>query len=457
MIDTIIVLAYLILILIIGIIKRNSGRDFNSFTKITEKLEGNKLILVATIFATAIGGGTTFGIAEKVFVSNAAHSYGLILTIPIDIIIATFVVPKLIKHEGAETVGDIIYSYYGSSGRYIGGGAAILVSMGLLAAQISVSGRIFEYILQVDYLAGVIVSSTIIILYTTIGGLQSVIFTNQLQFFSIIFAIPVISIFGLYQIGFEKILLKANLHKFSFFHNQDLIKNTFSASLGFAVINLLPTFIQRVLINKDAKTTKYAIYIKSFIYFFFLIFITLNGLIAYIQYPNIKASLALPHLIDQIIPSGIKAFVIIGFLAAVMSTADADLNIISITVVKDFFIPIFKIKNQQYMLYLARISNIFIGIIAIIIALRFHQVVDLVMFIAGFWSPVILVPLIFGLFGIVITQKGFILSSIAGFSSFLIWSFLFEQNLNIKSVFVGTLAQFIIFLSLFALSVKRST
>ncbi|RTK92829.1 MAG: sodium:solute symporter family protein [Rickettsiales bacterium] len=445
MIDIIIVCAYLLLLPIIAVFKKRSSNNFDSFSKITEKLKGNKLILIATIFASSIGGGTTFGIAEKAFSENIAHSYGLMLAIPVDIMIAIFVLPKLIKHYGSESVGDIMYTYYGNAGRYIGGLSSILVSTGLLAAQISVSGRIFEYILQIDYLLGVVLSYSIVVIYTTIGGLQSILFTNLLQFFAIIIAIPIISFFGLYQIGVENFINIIPMQKVSFTNNPDLLYTTISATLGFMVINLLPTFIQRALINKNTQTTRSAIYTKSIIYFIFLIFITLNGLIAFIKYPEIKASLALPYLIDHIIPTGIQGIVVVGLLAAVMSTADSDLNILSITIVKDFFNPIFSIINQKKMLILVRLTNIIVGSFAIILALSFNRVVDLVIFVAGFWGPVVLIPLLFGLYEITISKIGFILVSICGASSFIIWSHYFETITSLKGVFVGTAANLALF------------
>lgn len=144
MIDIVIVVFYLAALLIIGIIKRSKASNFHSFSRVSsQNVDKNKLILVATIFASSIGGGTTFGIAEKTFVDNASYSYGLILAIPADLAIAYFIIPRIVKHYGAETVGDIMASYYGSIGRYITGFASILVSIGLIAAQISVSGRIF--------------------------------------------------------------------------------------------------------------------------------------------------------------------------------------------------------------------------------------------------------------------------------------------------------------------------
>jgi Na+/proline symporter len=406
-------------------------------------------MLVATIFVSSVGGGTTFGIAEKAFSGDISYSYGLLLALPIDILIAIYVVPQIIKHYGAETVGDIMVKYYGKSGRFIAGITAVIVSVGFVGAQISVSGYIFQYILKINYIEGVILSYGIVIIYTTIGGLQSIMFTNLLQFFAMIIAIPIITIYGLNKIGISNFIAQIPSEKIYLFHDNnlasDLFLNTITVMLGFYVMNLYPNFIQRTLINVDPKATSKAIYLKSVIYAIFLIFITLNGLIAYNLYPSYPSNLALPYLIDQIIPTGLQGVVIVGLLAAVMSTADSDLNITSITLVKDLLNPIFKIKNQQKLLLIARIANVIIGSFAIIIALRFNNVIDLVVFITGFWGPIIVVPLIFAFFNIIISPKMMILSGLSGIGSFLIWEYCFAYDFRLKGVFIGTVASLLIF------------
>ena len=448
MIDLIIVASYLIFLLIIGLSQRSATSGFKGFATINDSsTQKNKLILVATIFASSIGGGTAFGLSEKAFASNVAYSYGLFLAIPTDILIAMYIVPKLtMKHYGAETVGDIMFSYYGVVGRTIGGLAALLVSIGFLAAQVSVSGRIFEYILQVNYVEGVVISYGIILIYTTIGGLRSVLFTNLIQFFAILVAIPIISVFGLYKIGLSEFVHSLPDEKIAIWNNLPLVKTTISAFLGFAVMNLFPTFIQRALINKDSKNTSKAIYIKSFIYAIFLILITINGLIAFIIYPESKSSLALPYLIDHIIPIGFQGLVVTGLLAAVMSTADSDLNITSATLVKDFLKPIFNLSDQKKMLILARVTNVLIGSLAIYFSLMFSSVVDLVIFIAGFWAPIILVPLVFGLYDITISKAGMVTCAFVGSLSFIIWECSAKSDSDLKGVFIGTLVSLLAFI-----------
>lgn len=171
-------------------------------------------------------------------------------------------------------------------------------------------------------------------------------------------------------------------------------------------------------------------------------------LIAYKLYPNQPSNLVLPYLINQIIPTLIQGIVMSGLLAAVMSTADSDLNVTSIAIVKDIINPIFKVKNQQKLLLIARIINVIIGSFAIIVALKFSNVIDLVVFFTGFWGPVTLVPLITTLFGIRTSKTIMVLSSLGGAAIFLIWEYysLSLQYFNLRGVFIGTMVSLVIFI-----------
>ncbi|WP_342224857.1 sodium:solute symporter family protein [Rickettsia endosymbiont of Urophora cardui] len=442
-IDNIIVFLYLISILAVGIYYRAKNSSFKNYANVESKVQNNKLLLIATIFASSVGGATTFGITEKAFLGHAYYAYALILTIPIDIIIAIYVVPLIAKHHGAESIGDIMSIYYGNLGRFIGGVSSVIVSVGFLAAQISVSGYIFQYILKINYIEGVILSYSIVLIYTTIGGLQSIVFTNLLQFFAMIIAIPVVTFIGLNKIGsinpIGDLIVETK--------QSNLFSYIIAAALSFSVMNLYPTFIQRALINKNPTQTTKAIYTKSVIYLFFLICVTLNGLIAYKLYPEQPSSLVLPYLINQIIPPLIQGLVISGLLAAVMSTADSDLNVTSIAIVKDIINPILQVKNEQKLLLIARIINVATGSLAIIAALKFNNVIDLVVFFTGFWGPVILVPLVTTLFSIRVPTQIMVLSSISGAATFLLWEHysLSLQYFNLRGVFIGTIVSCLIF------------
>lgn len=439
MIDNIIVFAYLISTLGIGLYYRARSSGFKSFASIKDSAKKDRLLLVATIFASAVGGGTTFGITEKVYSGHISYAYGVVLNILVDIAVAYFIVPRLTKHYGAESIGDIMARYYGDAGRIITGIASLVICLGFIAIQISVSGRIFEYILGIDHFTGIILSYGVVIVYTTVGGLRSVVFSNILQFFAMIITIPLLSLINLYSIDLTDFWQVVSTERVMASPETDLLSETIVVALGFCVMGMYPGFLQRTLINSDHRQTSQAIYIKSAILFFFVGFITLGGLIAYYLFPGEVPGLALACLIDRTMPAGVQGLVVVGLLAAVMSSAEADLNISSISLVKDVLSPIFTFDNQNRLLSIARIMNILIGSTAILMALRFPSIVDLFIFIVGFWVPTVVVPLVFALFDMVIPKKPLILCTICSLVSFILWEIYFAQQVALKGVFVSTL------------------
>ena len=437
MLDLMIVVTYLVVLMCVGIMYRSRMARLKDFSQSVGSFKRSKLFLIATLFASAVGGGTTFGMTEKVFTNNLALVYGMLLTVPIDILIGIYIVPLLSRFSGITSIGEIMQQHYGISGRVITGIAALITSLGYLAAQISVSGKIFQYLLGVDALVGVVSSYIIIISYTAIGGLRSVMVTNMLQFIAMLIAIPTITALGLYQIGIDNFITQLRYEQYSIF-DHSLLTETISAALGFAVMGIPPTFVQRIVLNKNSAITTTAVIYKSLIYFVFIALIGINGLIAAQLIPASNTHLVVPILIDQIIPVGLKGVVIIGLLASVMSTADSDLNVASTSIVNDIFkCALIDVSNRKILL-LARFLTAIIGIFAIVLAMFFSNVVDLVVFIASFWVPIIVVPMLFSAMGRVISRYEFLFTVLVTMIVLYIWHIHFSAHI-LRAVFVGVL------------------
>jgi SSS family solute:Na+ symporter len=441
MLDISILIIYLFVLFFIGIW---IGKDNNSFKEYGQKvgnLKNNSFILLATTFATSVGGGTTFGIVEKVYLEDLGYSYALILSAFADILIGYILVPKLIEYREMMTVADIFEKYYGKFGKFVIGFATIIICVGYLSVQIAVSSKIFQYFFQISDLKSVVFSYAIVVAYTSFGGIKSVIFTDIIQFILMVIAIPIALILGINHFDGE-FLSKIPEVKYSLSNNQ-LVENFIYGSLCFLFTGLNPASIQRALLSKDYKITQNAIIQKSIVYIIFIGIISFIGLAVYLFDSGMSHKLALSHFIDQIIPVGLKGFVLIGFISAAISTADSDLNLATVSIVNDIIKPFFKIKNQELKLKIARIVAIALGIFAIYFSLIFPSVIDIVIFFANFWSPLVFVPLIFILFKKTISHNAFIVLTIL----VMIVTITFEYNNftnKIPSMFVGVLLSFML-------------
>ena len=70
MIDKLIFILYIATILSIAIYFRSKSKKFSDYTKIGSSFASSKIVFVAAIFTSSVGGGTTFGIPEKVYHDN---------------------------------------------------------------------------------------------------------------------------------------------------------------------------------------------------------------------------------------------------------------------------------------------------------------------------------------------------------------------------------------------------
>lgn len=441
--DALIILAYLLFLLAVGIYFKANPNSLRKYSHVQKPIRTNRLILAATIFAGSVGGGTTFGLTEKILVSNLAYSYALIITMIVDILVAIYLVPHIAKYHGAISIGDIFEENYGRLGRIMAGIGVVISSVGFLAAQITVSSYLLSGVFAIGKNIAVALSYLIIIVYSTIGGLRSIIVNNFLQFCSMIIGVVLFSYFALNHIHFGEFISSIPAEKYDL-TTGSLFYDTIFLAMNFSIVICYPTFIQRATLNKDSRFMKDAVIVKSLIYVFFIIAISFNALIVEYLSPHPNTAIALLQSIKQIVPIGISGFVIIGFLSAAMSTADSDLNIASISISRDILMPIFDIKNSRNLVIIAQIATFVIGLLSIYISLLFTNIVDIILSVAILWAPWLLVPFIASLFGIYVEQRQFLICSLIGIITCLLWDFYI--NIKLQGIFVGTMLHLVCFL-----------
>lgn len=441
--DALIVLCYLALLFGSGIYFRARSNSMQSYSSVGKKIRTNRLILAATIFAGSVGGGTTFGLTEKILSGNLAYSYALIITVIVDILVAIYLVPRITKYYGAISIGDIFYKNYGNLGRIMAGFGVIVSSIGFLAAQIKVSSYLLKGIFGIDQNIALMVSYLVIIAYTAIGGLRSIIVNNFLQFCAMILGILMFSFFALQNISLTEIVNSIPAEKYDL-SEPALLFDTICLTLTFSMVICYPTFIQRAVLNKNGKFVKDAVIAKSIVYVFFIAAISFNALIIEYLHSSADLSMALLESIKRIVPVGISGIVIIGFLSAAMSTADSDLNIASLSVSRDILMPILGLKKSKSLVGASQIAVVIMGLVAIYISLQFENIVDIVLSVATLWAPWLLVPFIASLYGIKVEKTFLALSSFCGIIACLMWDY--SSSIKLQGIFVGTMVNLICFI-----------
>jgi Na+/proline symporter len=119
---------------------------------------------------------------------------------------------------------------------------------------------------------------------------------------------------------------------------------------------------QRIFAAQDIKTARNASFLSAGLFFIFGTVLTIIGMAAKNNFPNIQPEEALYYGLFQLIPLSLLGIVIVFVLAAIMSTIDTELFYLSSSISKDFLYN----KNNNSEEILAKNIRKYILVLAII-------------------------------------------------------------------------------------------
>lgn len=394
------------------------------------------LVLVATIFATLIGGGSTLGIAERVYSIGLVFALTCLGPIINKLLTARYIAPRTKVLQNMISAGDIAEHYYGKTAKVITGLAGTAFMVGSLGVQVSSIGYISHVFLDVSYGWGVFIGAAIIVVYSSFGGVKAVTATDVIQFIVLVIAIPLACIIGIIKVGGFQNLFTGLPQKHVSFSSDPKTTLKYLCFLLFNIVPYLtPPFIQRLLMAKNPKQIAKSMYYTIAVCIPFYIMICLIGFIALKLFPGSSSSLAFPSLIKTVLPIGLKGIVIAGIFAAIMSTADSVLNCIGITITHDI-IQVIRSKplSDKLELRLTRWITFFIGSIAIAVAINYRDIFDLVINSLSIWASTVLIPILLGILGLKVSPKTFLTSVFGGLITLIIWNSSLKQSIGIDGL-----------------------
>jgi solute:Na+ symporter, SSS family len=436
--DNIIVIVYLFIILLVGIWAGKGVKTLTQFSVAGRSFKS--MIIFATLSASFIGGGFSMGNAEKVFLFGIVNIFALWGFSLKEILVAKYIAPRMDSYKSAITVGDIMGQHYGKASKIVTGIFSVMVCAGILGAQVGGIGYIFHVFLGLEQIYGILIGCGIVIIYSTVGGMRSVVFTDVIQFVVLSIGIPLTLIIGLNKVGgFSAIQAAAPVSHFSFLGGYKTILTFVSLFLTFLLgETLVPPYVQRLFLAKDTShTRKGTLWSGLFSIPFFAVTGGI-GLVALTLKSDLDPNLSMPFVIKEVLPVGLRGIVIAGVISIVMSSADSFLNAASVSFINDVVTPLKKVKiNIKQELLAVRFINLFVGVISIIFAIKIKSILDILIYSYNFWSPIVLVPLVAAIMGVKANTKSFFFGSISGIIGVIIWNFILHNPKGIDGLIIG--------------------
>ncbi|MBX2976825.1 MAG: sodium:solute symporter [Ignavibacteriaceae bacterium] len=423
--DGIVIIGYLIGVLMLGFYySRRSNKSMEDYF-----LTGRNLTWLGvgmSLFATNISSEHFVGLAGSGASRGLAVGQFELMAIFILIILGWFLSPIYIK-SGVVTMPEFIEKRYDSRSRKIFTIISIVV---YLFTKVSVTlfagGILFYKIFGINIYASAIIIVLMTGIYSVIGGSYAVMKTQIVQAFMMLLGAFLLTIYGLAEVGgFSALQEKLPTEYFQMFKPIDDPDVPWTGIIFGAPIIAFwywcadQYIVQRVLSARSIDDARRGSLLAAFLKITPIFVLVLPGMIAYALFPGLQGDEAFPILIaSNILPAGIKGFVLAAVLAAVMSSLASVFNSTASLITNDFYKPKNPTASEEKLVLVGRLSTMVIVVTAImcvpLVKLISSQLYLYMQNIQATISPPITAVFIFGLFLKKANAKGALWTLIIG-------------------------------------------
>lgn len=339
-IDLLIFIVYLAAMLGVGFFFMNKNNSDDDYYVGGRGLSAGHIGL--SVVATDVGGGFSIGLGGLGFLMGLSGSWMLFTGLVGAWLSAVFLIPKvypIAKKHKLLSFPEALKFHYNGRVALIAGVISLIGYIGFTSSQIlagaTLASATFPSITLSD---AVIIMGVIAVIYTALGGIKAVIYTDTIQWIILLAGLIFIGIpLGYYAIGgwqsIEETVGSSFVSLGNFKWSQML--NWFVTIIPIWFVGM--TLYQRIYACKDEKTAKKAWRIAGLFEYPIMAFMgVLLGLFARVAYEKgmftalgyapgsgMNAELGLPLFLREILPIGLMGIMMSAYFSAILSTADS--------------------------------------------------------------------------------------------------------------------------------------
>ncbi|MFH2128873.1 MAG: sodium:solute symporter family protein [bacterium] len=415
-IDMVIITVYLLVLLGIGFYASRKIKDSMDFS-----IAGRKIgfpILLGTLIGTSIGAASTMGKAGKAYEIGIALFFAT-MAYAVGLFIFGLIAPA-IRRTGIWNIPDALFIRYGGGMRLAFAITMVLSVTALFGTQLIAVGLAITSMMGefgISYTEAILGAGIVMVLYTMLGGLLAVAYTDFVQTIIMLAAVGILlPVFIVADLGSTTTvaLLTPSADHFWGGLTAVYIVSIVLIDLPFSLID--PSLWQRAAAAKSSTTIRKSMFITSGVYVYWSFVVVFLGITASHLFPELGATkegvdAAIPNLIVHYMPAGLKGLCLAAMMAIMMSTADTVLLIAGTSFSRDIFQALRPRTEDRTLLSIARGFILIIGVLGIVFALNMSGIFDLILLAFAIFVSGAFVPTIAALFWRRATKAGAIVSS----------------------------------------------
>ncbi len=379
-----------------------------------------------SIFATNISSEHFIGLAGAGASRGFAVAQFELMAIFILITLGWFIAPILLK-SGVQTMPEFLEKRFDRRSRKV---FAVISIVTYLFTKITVTlfagGLLFTKIFGINIYTSAIIIVLITGLYSVTGGATAIVKTHYVQAILMILGAVTLTLFGLHEVGgFSALQAKLPSDFFSMFKGiSDPDYPWTGIIFGAPIIAFWywctdQFIVQRLLSAKNIENARRGSLLAAFLKITPIFILVLPGLISAVLYPEAKGDDAYPALItSNLLPVGVKGFVVAGLLAAIMSSLASAFNSSSAIFTNDYYKPKNPESSERKLVLIGRLATM-VTVVGAILMVSFVKLISSQVYlflqnVQAFISPPITAVFIFGLIFKHVTGRAAIWTLIIG-------------------------------------------
>ncbi|MBR9997547.1 MAG: sodium:solute symporter family protein [Cyclobacteriaceae bacterium] len=369
-----------------------------------------------SVVATDVGGGFSIGLGGLGFTIGVSGSWMLLTGLIGAWLSAVLLIPKVYKLSTDHqlfTFPQIFEHFYNKKVALTAALISLIGYTGFTSSQLLAGAKLAAATFSdLNISHALLLMGSIAVIYTVMGGLKAVIYTDTIQW--------IILMGGLIFIGIPMGYLAIG--------GMEGIRNTLRPEFialdnisGITFINWMVTIIpiwfvgmtlyQRIYACKDKKTAQKAWFIAGLFEYPVMAFMgvllgmfarvaLMKGMFAaegYTTLQGLDIEMGLPMLLKTVLPFGLMGLFMSAYFSAILSTADSCLMAASGNAVSDIFGRFIKLNEKQELGF-SQVATGVIGILAISIAASMENVLEIMLLSYSFMVSGLFIPIITGMF-----------------------------------------------------------
>lgn len=307
--------------------------------------------------------------------------FTILLTVPI---VITFYLP-FFRNLNITTAYEYLEKRFNIFVRMFGSASFILFQVARMGIVVYLPALALSTVVGLDIYTAIVIMGVLAILYTVLGGIEAVIWTDVIQVIVLIGGLILSLIYIAIDIGdvgyiFETAFADNKMKLFDFrFSWTEVV--TWSLFLGSFALNFAPyttdqAVVQRYLTTRKEKEARKSIWLNGIISIPAGLLIFLMGTFLYVFFKDNPDFIVVgmqndgifPLFIANHLPPGVAGLVIAGIYSASMSSLDSSMHSVSTVVTVDFYKRFSKNYSEKIAMKVAKWVTVIVGLIGTAVA-----------------------------------------------------------------------------------------